>query len=87
MDTFSESSTNYLDTSFFYFPSGVWCNILNPTDKCLNSAGQAYELSSKAYDVYAHIKAGSIIPYQSVTDEQTTADLQKKPVDFHIVGV
>ena len=46
-------------------------------------------MSSKAYDVYAHIREGSIIPYQKVDDSMkisTTVDLQKLPVDFHVVG-
>ena len=39
--------------------------------------------------MYAHIKEGSIIPYQTISDADkinTTADLQKKPVEFHVVG-
>ena len=55
----------------------------------MNSTGESVELQTKAYDVYAHIKEGSIIPYQTISDADkinTTADLQKKPVEFHVVG-
>jgi hypothetical protein len=51
------------NTTWFYFPAGTWCNILNPSEMCIVSPGQAMEMSSKAYDSYLHLIAGSIIPF------------------------
>ena len=55
---------------------------------CFNSTGQSLMFDSKAYDAHVHLREGSIVPLQNTTELtfSTTADLQNKPVDFHILG-
>lgn len=57
------SDTLGVTSTSFYFPAGIWCNILNPKDKCFTSAGAKMELRTKAYDAYAHLREGYLIPY------------------------
>jgi alpha-glucosidase (family GH31 glycosyl hydrolase) len=67
-------------------PAGTWCDIFRTTEPCFTSLGQTYELPSKAADAHVHIRQGSIVPLQDVPTANTTADLQKEPVDFHVLG-
>ena len=71
----------------FYFPSGTWCNIFFPdSEKCFSSEGIKMKKRSKAYDFYAHLREGYIIPFQDgyTGDPKTVKDMQQKPVDFYI---
>jgi hypothetical protein len=45
-------------------------------------------LDTKAYDFYVHLRQGYIVPMQNATlfNVMNVADLQKLPVDFHILG-
>jgi hypothetical protein len=73
------TALNQNETSF-YFPSGTWCSIFEPRDKCFtNDANHAIKLSSKAYNSYAHLRAGYIIPYQDANTlrVKTIHDLQQ----------
>ena len=47
----------------FYYPYGVWCNIMDPfRDKCFLSKGEYVEKDSRAYDFYLSIREGNVIP-------------------------
>lgn len=51
-----------VDTTIFYMPAGTWCQPLKPDQGCINSTGQTYTWSSKAYDSYLHQKEGTVVP-------------------------
>jgi len=72
----------------FYFPAGIWCNVFVPTEKCIPSTGQNLTLSSKAYDFYLHLYEGNLVMLQNATalNIMTSKELQKYPVDMHILG-
>jgi hypothetical protein len=75
--------------TWFYFPSGVWCNVFpHDGETCITSTGQAMEMRSKAYDFYLHIREGHIIPMQDAKKlgVMKTADLGQHPTDLHIFG-
>lgn len=84
------------DSADFYFGVGYWCNVYNTnlgTESCFNAnaagkQGITKTLSTLAYDFHVHLRSGHIIPYQDATalHANTTADLQKQPVEFHIHG-
>jgi len=78
----------------FYFPAGLWCNVFNKdgTNGCMDlSAGQSMTLSTLAYEFYLHMAAGNIAPMQDGktlhmnSNVTTIAGLQEHPVDFHIL--
>jgi hypothetical protein len=71
----------------FYFPSGVWCNILTPTTKCLTSKGESIKLPTLPNSRNLHLRQGYMVPLQDAKklDIRTTVDLQKIPVDFHVL--
>jgi hypothetical protein len=61
--------------------------VFEPKNGCSKSSiGQIKELPSKADDFYLHIRGGYIVPLQNATllNINTTAQLQKNPVDIHI---
>lgn len=75
----------------FLFPKGTWCDIFNSSKGCTTNEGDSsitLPLPSKAYDFHLHIREGFIIPMQDAEtlNVNTTADLQKEPVDFHILS-
>lgn len=45
-------------------------------------------LPSKAYDYGLHLRQGYLVPYQNAAalGAMTTVDLQKQPIDLHILG-
>ena len=76
-------------TTDFYFPAGTWCSLFEPVGQCIyNEQGQTVTLGSKLDQYFVHLREGYIIPMQNATklNAQTTVDLQKAPVDFHILG-
>lgn len=76
-----------VNVTTFYMPAGTWCSPLKPTQLCFTSAGQTYDWPSKAYDSYVHQAEGTIVPLQQIPlNLNTSAELQKLPVDFHVVG-
>jgi len=86
-------NSNVLDQNetSFLFPKGSWCDLFNATKKCTNNDGDtsiSLTLASKAYDFHLHIREGYIVPMQDAEtlNVNTTFDLQKHPVDFHING-
>lgn len=40
----------------FYFPAGVWCNVITPQDKCLTSKGEKFKLDTYAYSANLHLR-------------------------------
>lgn len=64
----------------------------NGTGTCINApeAGLSLNLSSKAYDVYAHLREGKIVPLQDgktiVVDRNVTnvKGLNLFPVELHV---
>jgi alpha-glucosidase (family GH31 glycosyl hydrolase) len=50
----------------FVFPKGVWCDIFNITQPCVNMTESGY--SNMTADVGAFIREGHIIPFQNGTD-------------------
>lgn len=84
-------NTNKLNqnTTSFYFPAGMWCNVFKPTEACFTNTNGVYKTySTKAYDFYVHLYEGHIVPMQNATklNAMTTFDLQNYPVDLHILG-
>lgn len=75
-----------VNSTSFYFPQGTWCSVFESNQKCFTSDGISRTLRTKAYDYYVHIKDGHIIPFQDAfaLNANTTFDLAKHPVDFHI---
>lgn len=57
------------NTTEFYFPEGIWCNVLTAlgTKTCVDAptGGLTTNLSTKAYEVYVHLKEKSIVPMQN----------------------
>jgi hypothetical protein len=83
--------TNALNqnTTSFYFPAGIWCNVFVPTEPCMNLVdGQFMDLQTKAYDFYVHLFESHIVAMQDAKKlgVTTTAALTNFPVDFHILG-
>lgn len=84
------------DETTFLFPKGTWCDLFNVTIPCTVNEGDAsieQLLPSKAYNFHLHLREGYIVPMQDVVAMnnesftiKTSADLQKQPVDFHILG-
>jgi len=52
------------NTTTFYFPAGTWCDLLNGT--CLKSDDKTseFEMSTKAYEYYLHLRQDYIVPMQ-----------------------
>lgn len=62
-----QSTATAVDTTNFYFPAGLWCEIINRkgTDGCINQAQDGtLPTSSLAFEYALHLKAGHIIPMQ-----------------------
>jgi len=81
--------TNKLDqnTTSFYFPPGIWCDIINPYNDCLElngNTGETRDLGSKAYEFGLHLRGGHIIPMQDseALKVKTTEDLQVAPIEL-----
>jgi alpha-glucosidase (family GH31 glycosyl hydrolase) len=61
-DTLNRNITN------FYFPTGIWCNLMSqtePEDLCFESTGGTSSnknLASKLYDYNVHLYQGFIVP-------------------------
>lgn len=57
------------DLTTFYFPPGLWCNVYNATELCKDTGttGMSYQLRTKAYDFYVHLRGGYIVPMQDAT--------------------
>lgn len=90
-----QSTTTGQDTTSFYFPEGLWCDVFNTNGvatNCVDSpaGGQSLPLSSKAYEFYLHLRAGHMMPFQDVTTMgyskvKTTQDLKALPVELHVL--
>jgi alpha-glucosidase (family GH31 glycosyl hydrolase) len=89
-----QSTGTGIDTTDYYFPAGLWCEIINRkgVDGCLTQATSGtVATSSLAFEFALHLRAGHIIPMQdgatlAETDGvSTTAALQTYPVDFHVL--
>lgn len=59
--------SNELDknSTDFYFPQGIWCDIMKPYDPCFDQTqgGEIHALGSKAYEFGLHLRDGYIVPY------------------------
>lgn len=82
------------NTTDFFFPAGTWCEVFNKqgTSGCIvQAAAGTVSLASKAYDFHLHLREGYVIPMQDATAMHkagvvnTTRDLQKYGVDFHLL--
>ena len=75
-----------VNSTDFYFPTGTWCNVFDPSERCISTLGEKQKRQSKAYDYYVHLREGYIIPVQDAfqINALTIADLQDSPVDLHI---
>jgi len=84
------SALNETSTSSFYFPKGTWCRIAGNTngETCFVSAGEVRQYPSEISDFQLHLREGFIVPMQNTSDGNfsTSVDLQKRPVDFHVLG-
>ena len=83
--------TNKLDqnTTSFYFPEGVWCNVFDTnlkTNSCIAYTGESVEMDSKAWNYHLHLRQGYVVPLQDAETlgVRTSKDLQDHPVDFHV---
>lgn len=60
-----QSQNTGVDTTNFYFPAGLWCEIINRkgTDGCKTQATSGtVATSSLAFEFALHLRAGHIIP-------------------------
>lgn len=82
------STTTDKNSSEFYFPAGLWCNVFNGTEKCFQSTGEVQTRRTLAYDSYLHLKEGKIVPMVNATKYKSmnTKQLQQNPIDLHILG-
>jgi len=89
-----QSTGTGIDTTNYYFPAGLWCEIINRkgVDGCFTQASSGtVATSSLAFEFALHLRAGYIIPMQdgaTLAEEHqvsTTAALQRYPVDFHVL--
>jgi len=65
----TEVENTMTETNSYYFPKGVWCDILNSMDDCVVSDGtRMIELKAGVQDYQLHLKDGEIIVYQNVTE-------------------
>jgi len=59
-DSINRNTTNY------FFPSGIWCNLMSYTPvapNCFKAGGETnIELPSKLYDYNVHLYQGYIVP-------------------------
>lgn len=65
----------------FYFPKGTWCNIYKLDQQCIVSRGTyIWDLKTKAYDFYVHLREGFIVPMIDATKHNisTIAELADK---------
>lgn len=65
-----QSTATAVDTTNFYFPAGLWCEIINRKgpDGCITQAQNGpLPTSSLAFEFALHLKAGHIIPMQDGT--------------------
>lgn len=68
-------NANKLDqnTTTFYFPAGIWCNVFDPTEKCMTlDEGMPTPLSTKAYEFYVHLFESHIVPMQDAKTLKVT---------------
>lgn len=78
------------ETTDFYFPAGLWCDVFNMAGKennCITSTGQAVSKSTLAYEFYLHLRAGYMFPMQDAEalKVKTTKDLKANPIELHIL--
>ena len=57
------SNRTGVNSTEFYYPAGVWCNLYNNTDPCFTSTGEYIEQRALAYDFYVHLREGNIVPF------------------------
>jgi hypothetical protein len=76
------------ESNAYFFPKGIWCDILHPTTSCVSvfteSEMQIQPAGIKDYQV--HLREGHIVPFQNASqlNISTSEDLQKHPVDLII---
>lgn len=74
----------------FYFPAGIWCDLIRPATPCISSTtGQSLKMSTLVYETYLHIRQGHVVPYQTLGQDvniKTSKDLQQMPIELHILG-
>mmetsp|Transcript_21814 Transcript_21814/g.16170 ORF Transcript_21814/g.16170 Transcript_21814/m.16170 type:complete len:281 (+) Transcript_21814:1483-2325(+) len=79
-----------MDTTTFYIPKGIWCDLLQPTMACINNAeeGTFTDLSTMPHEVYMMLGEGHVVPMQDAgaLKAMKTFDLAQAPVDIHING-
>mgnify|MGYP000397098479 CR=1 FL=1 len=85
-----QSKATNVNTTDFYFPTGLWCDVFNnidPAENCIYSSGETHTKSSLAYEFYLHLRGGYIVPLQDAEyySVKTTHDLKKCDVDLHIL--
>jgi hypothetical protein len=68
------------DTMVYYFPVGLWCDILHPWEDCVfvKSNFTQIDLPAGTLDYQLHIKEGEIIPFQNATEIQANETRYKK---------
>lgn len=82
------TETEVVTESWYYFPQGTWCSVVNASAGCVEGPQQVL-LPSRIYQSFVHIRDGSVVPMQlDVIGEQSTTrmvhELQQNPVDLHI---
>jgi alpha-glucosidase (family GH31 glycosyl hydrolase) len=89
-----QSTTTGVNTTDFYFPEGLWCDVFKKVDaatNCITSppGGSTKTLSSFAYDFYLHLRGGYMVPMQDAKalKVKTSQDLKVAPFDLHVLPV
>ena len=63
-----QSTATGQNTTDFYFPEGLWCEVnstAGAADNCITAAagGKTKNLPTKAYDFHLHLRAGHMMPF------------------------
>lgn len=87
------------DMNDYYFPAGLWCDILHPWEFCVYTSANSTEadLAAGVTDYHLHLREGEILPFQNATEIQANTtrytkglraeNLQEHPIDLHILPI
>jgi hypothetical protein len=89
-----QSIATNVNSTDFYFPEGMWCDVFNTVDAATNcitspAGGSTQSKSTLAYEFYLHLRGGQMAPFQDATAlaVKTSQDLKKAPFDLHVLPV
>lgn len=86
------NSAEIKDTTDFYYPKGVWCNIMTTASysiKCTDASAGSKTVTqpSKLGNTYAELMQGRIIPFQNVTELRAQGKMINNTFDLKFENV